>query len=226
MSERLYAWRCCMNEITRILRAIEQGDEHATDELFTIVYDELRRLAARKLRHESSGHTLQATALVHEAYLRLVGVLGGSEQPSASNGETPTGSDSSLGTAGQADVAWQSRGHFFAAAAEAMRRILVESARRKGRLKRGGDRHRVALEQVKPAGLEPSVDLIALNEALTKLETTDKAKADVVKLRYFAGLTFDETAAALSISDATVKRHWSYARAWLRREISKGHESE
>jgi RNA polymerase sigma factor (TIGR02999 family) len=208
-----------MAELTRILAAIDRGETGATAELFPIVYEELRQLAASKLRHESPGHTLQATALVHEVYLRLVGTTDAESQP----GVTGEASDAApIEVSSTSGDAWQSRGHFFAAAAEAMRRILVENARRKGRLKRGGDRERIALDQVEPTDPEPSVDLLALNEALVKLEAADKAKGDVVKLRYFAGLTIDETARALGISEATVKRHWLYARAWLRREMSKG----
>jgi RNA polymerase sigma factor (TIGR02999 family) len=194
-----------MNAITRLLCAIEQGEAHATDEFFVIVYNELRTLAAAKLAHETPGQTLQTTALVHEAYLRLM---------------SGTGCDDTAGSeAGQ----WQSRAHFFAAAAEAMRRILIESARRKGRLKRGGDRSRVDAE-IELAADPPSDDLLALDEALVRLEAHDSAKANVVKLRYFAGMNVDETAAALRLSPATVKRYWLYARAWLKREISKGSE--
>src|SRR5512145_1964742 len=163
-----------MSEVTRILSAIDQGDPHAAEELLPLVYDELRRLAAAKLAGEFPGQTLQATALVHEAYLRLVG--------------------------GQRQQEWSGRGHFFAAAAEAMRRILVESARRKGRARHGGGRRRVDLDQaasVAPEG--PSSDLLDLDDALTRLEAADETAAHLVKLRYFAGLSMPEAAAALDL---------------------------
>ena len=177
-----------MNEVTRILSAIEQGDAHAAAELLPLVYDELRRLAAAKLAQEKPGHTLQATALVHEAYLRLVD--------------------------GEKAEHWNSRGHFFAAAAEAMRRILVDNARRKRRPKHGGDRRRVNLDEALPAA-DPRDDLLALDEALTRLAAEAPAKAELVKLRYFAGLSLEEAAACLGISPATAKRYWDVARAWL-----------
>ena len=184
-----------MGDVTRILIAIEQGDAHAADELLLVVYKELRRLAAQKLSQEQPGQTLQATALVHEAYIRLVGV-------EAQN--------------------WSSRGHFFAAAAEAMRRILIEKARRKQSLKHGGGRHRVDFHDV-DLGIEgPSTDLIALDEALAKLAEEDPVKAELVKLRYFAGLTIEQAAKILEISRATADRYWSYARAWLFHEINRG----
>jgi RNA polymerase sigma factor (TIGR02999 family) len=183
-----------MSDVTRILNAIERGDAKATDELLPLVYEELRVLAAQKLSHEPPGQTLQATALVHEAYLRLVG-------------DEPQG--------------WNSRGHFFAAAAEAMRRILIDNARRKRSDKWGGGRNRIDLEGVEPVGSTcPDPDsLIALDEALRRLSQIDTAKAEVVKLRYFAGLTIEQTAASLGISPATAKRLWTYARAWLIREM-------
>jgi RNA polymerase sigma factor (TIGR02999 family) len=184
-----------MNEVTRILTAIEQGDLKATDELLPIVYEELRLLAAQRLARESPGQTLQATALVHEAYLRL---LGDEEQT------------------------WQNRGHFFAAAAEAMRRILIENARRKGRLKHGGGQEKVDLETAEPAGSEPQDDLLALDEALEKLARLDPVKADLVKLRFFAGLTGEQAAQVLGISHNTADRYWAYARSWLHLEITKG----
>lgn len=185
-----------MPDITEILAAIEQGDGAATEALLPIVYDELRRIAAAKLRRETPGQTLQTTALVHEAYLRLV-------RPGESE-TTPT---------------WKSKGHFFAAAAEAMRRVLIDNARRKNRLKRqpGKDHH--PADRIEVANATPQLDLLALDVALSELETHDDLKATVVKLRYFAGLTIEETAAALDISPATVKRHWYYARAWLRRQM-------
>jgi RNA polymerase sigma factor (TIGR02999 family) len=182
-----------MSEATRILRAIEHGDPQAAEQLLPLVYDELRRLAAAKLAHEKPGQTLQATALVHEAYLRLVDVE-----------NVPQ---------------WHSRGHFFAAAAEAMRRILVERARHKHSLKAGGDRHRQEVTDVEAPDAGPNVDLLALNEALEKLERQDKRRADVVKLRFFAGLTIEETALALGISTSTADSDWAYARCWLRLEI-------
>ncbi len=184
-----------MNDVTRILNAIERGDVKATDELLPILYEELRLLAAQKLAKESPGQTLQPTALVHEAYLRLLG----------DEGQT-----------------WQSRGHFFAAAAEAMRRILIENARRKRRLKRGGDRERVDLQDAEPATKGPCDDLLALDEAIEKLAQIDKVKADLVKLRFFAGLTGEQAAEALGISHNTADRYWAYARSWLHLEITKG----
>jgi len=187
-----------MSDVTRILTAIERGDAKATDELLPLVYEELRILAAQKLSHEFPGQTLQATALVHEAYLRLVG-----DEPHN----------------------WNSRGHFFAAAAEAMRRILVESARRKRSLKRGGGRHRADPVTAEPASEGVSDDLLALDEALQKLAQADPLKADLVKLRYFAGLTLEEAAQALGIARSTAGEHWAYARAWLRVEIAKGNDA-
>ena len=184
-----------MSDVTRILAAIEQGDVKAVDELFPLVYQELRQLAAQRFSKELPGQTLQATALVHEAYLRLVG----SENQN-----------------------WSSRTHFFAAAAEAMRRILIDNARRKQRLKRGGGRKRVTLDDAEFTIEVPSDDIIALDEALKKLTAEDPVKADLVKLRYFAGLTLEQAAAILKLSQRTAKRHWAYARAWLYREITGG----
>ena len=188
-----------MAEITRILEAIDEGDAHAAEELLPLVYDELRRLAAQKLSHEKPGQTLQATALVHEADIRLVG------------------SD---------DQCWDGRAHFFAAGAEAMRRILVDNARRKQRLRHGGEGRRVALPAEIPSDTDPvgqaeAVHLIALDRALAHLSGEDQVKAQVVKLRYFAGLTIAQTAMALGISHATVERHWTYARAWLLKAIAE-----
>jgi RNA polymerase sigma factor (TIGR02999 family) len=185
-----------MNDVTQILKAIEQGETQAAGQLLPLVYNELRRLAARKLTSEAPGQTLQATALVHEAYLRLVGKADGQR--------------------------WDSRGHFFAAAAEAMRRILVENVRRKRSLKQGGGRAREELDEVQPAAPEPAEDLLALDEALDKLASKDPVKAELVKLRYFAGLTIEEAASALGISNATAKRYWAYARTWLYQEIAGG----
>lgn len=184
-----------MSNVTRILNAIEQGDARAIDELLPAVYLELRQLAARKLSHEQPGQTLQATALVHEAYIRLVGA-------EAQN--------------------WKSRSHFFAAAAEAMRRILIENARRKQRLKRGGGQQRVDFQEAELAIKEPSEDVIAIDEALTKLAEEDRMVAELVKLRYFAGLTIEQVAEVLGISRRTADRYWAYARAWLYREITGG----
>lgn len=183
-----------MNEVTRILSEVAAGDAHAAEQLLPLVYNELRKLAAARLREEAAGHSLNATALVHEAYLRLVG---------------------------PADpVRWDNRGHFFAAAAEAMRRLLVENARRKKRLKHGGDRRRVELEVAEAFVQAPSEDLVALDEALTRLTTHDPIKAEVVKLRFFAGLTMPEVAQSLNLSLATVERHWTYARTWLYAELA------
>ncbi len=178
-----------MNDVTRILSAIEQGDVQASEQLLPLVYAELRNLAGQRLLREKPGQTLQATALVHEAYLRLVG----SEDPG-----------------------WNSRGHFFAAAAEAMRRILVESARRKASAKGGGGLQRVDLAMAELVIPEPRVDLLALDEALTALEAKDKRKADLVRLRYFAGLTNAQAASALGISTSTADNDWAYAKTWLR----------
>jgi|SRR5579884_2147551 len=183
-----------MNEVTRILSAIDQGDRQAAAQLLPLVYDELRKLAAQRLAHEKPGQTLEATALVHEAYLRLVDA--------------------------QKAQAWNSRGHFFAAAAEAMRRILVEQARRKKRLKRGGTRDRVDFAEIDITVEAPCDDLLALNEAIDKLAEKHAAKAELVKLRYFAGLTMSEAAQVLGISTSTADRYWTYARAWLYRLLS------
>jgi RNA polymerase sigma factor (TIGR02999 family) len=178
-----------MGEVTRILSAIEQGDPSAAGELLPLVYDELRQLAAQKLAQEKPGQTLQATALVHEAYLRLVDV----EQAQT----------------------WNSRGHFFAAAAEAMRRILVENARRKQALKRGGGQARQALDELAIAAPEVADDLLALDEALSQLAVADSQAAELVKLRYFSGLTIKQAAELLGISPRTADFLWVYARAWL-----------
>jgi RNA polymerase sigma factor (sigma-70 family) len=182
------------------------------------VYDELRKLAAAKLAHEQPGQTLQATALVHEAYLRLVGPGARSQEPGARD-QGPTETDLAPGSWPLAPVSFHSRGHFFAAAAEAMRRILVEQARRKGRLRHGGGRRRVDLDSQAEVGQEVEDDLIALDEALQRLEQDEPAAAAVVKLRYFAGLTIEEAAQALDISVRTANRHWAYARAWLYQQL-------
>jgi RNA polymerase sigma factor (TIGR02999 family) len=183
--------------ITRILSAIGRGDARAADELLPLVYEELRILAAQRLSQEPPGQTLQATALVHEAYIRLVE---------------------------QQDQNWNSRRHFFAAAAEAMRRILVDNARRRKSLKRGGDRQRIELDAASLVddSTRRAEDLIALDEALHKLGNRDPVKADLVKLRYFAGLTSGQAAKVLGISPATADRYWDYARSWLRVEMTKG----
>ncbi len=184
-----------MSDVTRILIAIEQGDAKAADKLLPLVYEELRRLAGLKMSQEPPGQTLQATALVHEAYIRLVG---------AENQN------------------WSSRGHFFAAAAESMRRILIENARRKQRRKHGGGHQRVELDDADVTIEDALTDIIALDEALAKLAEEDPIKADLVKLRYFAGLTIEQAAKILQISRATADRYWSYARAFLFHEINKG----
>jgi RNA polymerase sigma factor (TIGR02999 family) len=184
-----------MSEVTRILSAIEQGDPQAAAQLLPLVYDELRKLAAQRLAQEKPGQTLQATALVHEAYLRLVDV----EQAQQ----------------------WNSRGHFFAAAAEAMRRILIEKARSKARAKRGGDWQRVDFEELDVATSISPDQLVALDDALERLAALDRLAGELVKLRYFAGLALDQAAAALGVSTATAYRHWAYARAWLHGELLK-----
>jgi RNA polymerase sigma factor (TIGR02999 family) len=195
-----------MSEVTRILSAMEQGEPHAAEQLLPLVYEELRKLAAEKLAHEKPGQTLQATALVHEAYVRLVASPEHESvaSPGRKSGEQP---------------AWDNRRHFFAAAAEAMRRILVESARRKGRLKHGGGRRPQVLHPDLVAAREPDEQLLALDAALAKLAQRDPLKARLVELRYFAGLTADQAAQTLGISSSTADRHWVFARAWLRREL-------
>jgi RNA polymerase sigma factor (TIGR02999 family) len=184
----------CVADVTQILNAIDQGDPRAAAELLPLVYDELRKLAADRLCAEAPGHTLQPTALVHEAYLRLVGA--------------------------QELQDWNSRGHFFAAAAEAMRRILVESARSKRSLKRGGGARRVNFDQAASLVEEPADDLLALDEALDRLAAEDPAKAEIVKLRYFAGLTVEQAAQALGLSRATADRYWAYSKVWLYRAVT------
>ncbi len=191
-----------MNEVTRILSAIERGDPQAAEQLLPLVYNELRKLAADKMVQEKPGQTLQATALVHEAYLRLVA------SPGRKSGEPSH---------------WNSRGHFFAAAAEAMRRILVESARRKRALKRGGGHPREALDEVEIAAPEVSDDLLALDEALSQLALVDPQAAELVKLRYFSGLTVKQAAELLGISPRTADSLWTYARAWLLQRIQGEH---
>lgn len=183
-----------MHEVTRILSAVEQGDAHAAEQLLPLIYDELRQLAAQKLAEEKPGQTLQATALVHDAYVRLVDV----EQVQH----------------------WNSRGHFFAAAAEAMRRILVEQARRKHRTKHGGAYRRVNLDEAVRVAPAQADSLLDLDEALSRLEATDPLAAGLVKLRYFAGLTMPEAAQALEISLRNAERNWTFARTWLHRELA------
>ena len=196
-----------MNDVTRILSAIEQGDPQAAEQLLPLVYDELRKLAAQKLAQEKPGQTLQATALVHEAYLRLVA----SGERVASGGRQPLDKPP-----------WDSRGHFFAAAAEAMRRILVDNARRKRRPKHGGDRQRLDLDAIGELAANQGGELLALDEALERLAQAEPVKAELVKLRYFAGLSLHEAASCLSISPATAKRYWAIARAWLFDALSDG----
>jgi RNA polymerase sigma factor (TIGR02999 family) len=185
-----------MSEVTRILSAIEQGDPHAAEQLLPLIYDELRKLAAHKLAQEKPGQTLQATALVHEAYLRLVGTNPGQS--------------------------WNSRGHFFAAAAEAMRRILVESARRKLRLRHGGELQRHDLDAFALPSPQTPDELVALNDALDRLRVANAQAAELVKLRFFAGLTNEEAAGALGVSPRKANQMWAYARAWLLESL--GHE--
>jgi RNA polymerase sigma factor (TIGR02999 family) len=184
-----------MSDVTQMLEAMARGDPHAADQLLPLIYDELRRLATVRLAQEKPGQTLQPTALVHEAYLRLV-ASGAKSVPREQH--------------------WKNRGHFFAAAAEAMRRILIDIARRKKSLRQGGDRQCQSLDDVAEiAAVEPSADILAINDALERFEQIDPVKATLVKLRYFAGLTIPEAAEALGISPATADRHWAYARAWL-----------
>jgi RNA polymerase sigma factor (TIGR02999 family) len=190
-----------MTDVTHILSAIQQGDPHAAEQLLPLVYDELRRLAAQRLAQEKPGQTLEATALVHEAYLRLVeGERSGCSPP------------------------WDNRRHFFAAAAEAMRRILVENARRKHSVRHGGCRQRLDLDEALNLP-EPHLDLLALDEALTRLADKQPRKAELVKLRFFAGLTMPEAAQALGVSLATAERYWTFARSWLYAELADRDEN-
>ena len=182
-----------VSEVTQILEAIQRGEAGAADQLLPVVYEELRRLAAGKMAHEAAGHTLQPTALVHEAWLRLAG----NENPK-----------------------WENRAHFFGAAAEAMRRILIDSARRKRAVRHGGGQQRLNVEDLDLAARSEDDQLLEVHEALDRLAAQDKVKAELVKLRYFAGLTIAEAAHVLGISEPTAKRYWAYARAWLYREVS------
>jgi len=182
-----------MSDVTRILSQIESGDPQAAEQLLPLIYDELRKLAAAKLAQEKPGQTLQATALVHEAYVRLVD--------------------------GKQAQSWNGRGHFFGAAAEAMRRILVDAARRKMALKQGGELQRVAAELDGVSAAKPSDDVLAIDEALVKLAHENPAVAKLVELRYFAGLSLDESAAALDISSRTARRYWTYAKSWLHNQL-------
>jgi len=183
-----------VSELTHILEAIQQGDAQAGDELLALVYEELRRMAAGKMMHEAAGHTLQPTALVHEAWLRLAG------------DESPK---------------WQNRAHFFGAAAEAMRRILIDHARRKHALRHGGGQIRLDLNEIDVASAPQDDQLLALHDALDKLAAQDSIKAELVKLRFFVGLTIEEAAEVLNISAPTAKRYWTFARAWLYREMTE-----
>jgi RNA polymerase sigma factor (TIGR02999 family) len=190
-----------LSDVTRILSQIESGDPSAAEQLLPLIYDELRNLAAQKMAQEKSGQTLQATALVHEAYLRLLGSDAASRQ-------------------------WDGRGHFFAAAAEAMRRILVENARRKKRIKHAGEWERVDLDMVELPTRMASDDLIALDEALEEFRLQDPLKAQLVTLRYFAGMTIEQAAEVLKISRVTAHRYWTYARAWLHGRMTAGSEPD
>jgi len=206
-----------MSDVTSILSQIESGNPQAAEQLLPLVYEELRNLAAAKLAHEQPGQTLQATALVHEAYLRLVG---GGQKRSEVRGQGSGDYSPTPESRPPTPAAWNSRGHFFAAAAEAMRRILVERARRKQRLRHGGGQKRVDLDDQLLVTAEADENLLALDEALTRLETEEPDASAVVKLRYFAGLTIDEAAQALGISVRTANRHWAYARAWLYQQLN------
>lgn len=186
-------------ELTRLLEAVSEGNRSAVDQLLPIVYHELRALAQRRLSAERSDHTLQATALVHEAYMKLID---------------------------QREVQWQNRAHFFGVAALAMRRILVNHAKAKGRVKRGGGGARVELTEAAAITAEPDLDIVALDEAMKRLAEVDERAARVVELRFFGGMSVEETAEVLQVAPATVKRDWTIARAWLLREIQKGDESD
>ena len=184
-----------MSDVTRILQAIDQGDPQAADKLLPLVYEELRKLAAHRMAHEAPGQTLQPTALVHEAWLRLAG--------------------------DDAQTQFQNRAHFFAAAAEAMRRILIDNARRKRAIRHGGGLQRLDTDEIQLAAPGNDDELLAIDEALAKFASRDQLKAELVKLRYFGGLKIEEAARVLGISEPTANRHWAYARAWLFREIQR-----
>ncbi len=186
-------------DVTRLLVRASGGDVAATAELFPLVYEELRLLAGHHLAHERAGHTLQPTALVHEAYLRLVG--------------------------SENDVTWDNRAHFFGAAAQAIRRILIDHARKRGRAKRGGDAERLTLDAADSQTPKSSIDVLDLHESLERLEAIDATKARLVELRFFGGLSLDDTARVLGVSIPTVSRHWEFARAWLHRDMTRGTES-
>ena len=189
-----------MTDVTRILRQIDSGDPSAADQLLPLVYDELRKLAAQRLASEKPGQTLQATALVHDAYIRLVDVEKAQQ--------------------------WNSKGHFFSAAAEAMRRILIDQARRKRSQKRGAGKAHHSLEDAEIEAPEQSLDVLAVSEALERFERIDKPAAELVKLRYYAGLTIPQAADAIGVSSSTADRYWAYARAWLHTEVKKGDSTD
>ncbi|MEM7231764.1 MAG: sigma-70 family RNA polymerase sigma factor [Planctomycetota bacterium] len=193
-----------MNDVTKILDAIQEGDPQAADELLPLVYDELRKLAAQRMREEGSAHTLQATALVHEAYLRLVG-------PDSGENEEPR-------------PKWDGKGHFFSAAAQAMRRILIDHARKKHAAKRGGSGKRFTLEDADLTIDNPPSELLDLDDALNRLAAEDQMKADLVQLWFFAGLSLKEAGAVLGISSSTADRYWAYARAMLYHDLNRGSE--
>jgi RNA polymerase sigma factor (TIGR02999 family) len=200
----LYVEPCLMADVTRILSAIEKGDARAAEELLPRVYDELRKIAAQQMAQEKPGQTLQATALVHEAYLRLAASPASAGEESAKSG-----------------TQWKSRRHFFAAAAEAMRRILVERARARGAIKRGGGRQRLDLDEISAISPEPSEDLLALDEALTRLAQVEPQAAELVQLRYFAGQTMSDASSMLGLSLRSTHRLWAYAKAWLLQELER-----
>jgi RNA polymerase sigma factor (TIGR02999 family) len=223
-----------MSGVTQILAAIDRGEPQAAEQLLPLIYDELRKLAAAKLKHEKPGQTLQATALVHEAYLRLVGPAGTAPPIDAADARSEVGdqrSDEPIPTSDlrsptsdrsrRAGGTYSSRGHFFAAAAEAMRRILIEQARRKNRVKHGGGQARVELADAHIASPMPADELLALDEALQRFATEEPLKARLVELRFFVGLTNEEAAEMLGISAVTAKRHWRYARAWLHQAVGE-----
>jgi RNA polymerase sigma factor (sigma-70 family) len=220
-----------MSEVTSILSQIEHGDPQAAEKLLPLVYAELRKLAAAKLAQEKPGQTLQATALVHEAYLKLVGgskEIGDGEQRGDAGDHNSEVTNQDSGdqqllpqSCPLSSVSFDSRGHFFASAAEAMRRILVDQARRRETMKRGGGLHRHDLDEVQIAAPEPNIDLLALDDALGRFHLLDPRKAELVRLRYFAGLTLPQAAEVMGISTTTADRYWAYARAWLHTELGR-----